>query len=579
VTCKKQKEYIGTNPYPEKVMAEQCPNPVLTSTCISRSGYESIRDAVRSQLRSISSRCSNKECPRADWAGCVLRMAGHDFMDFDPSTDPPSGGSDGCLDLTDQDNMGLAECLHHGEHGQALKSTYLKYCGHISLADFLVIAAEAVMYHSLSATQQAKQNVNFIKHFKWGRTTARECPGSADRLPHGTDGCGAVKNVFIDSMGLSKSEATALMGVHTLGRARTENSGHFGRWTTSAKNSRKFNNDYYKSLLKKGWRPMKKVCGRESTHQWVRQGPGPMPSGSNTEMMLDTDLCLAYNIPKGASGEVCCAWQDQSLGNKWERWEHCGGKWQGARKGLAKIRGPAKRTKKGDCSRKGYAASHVKRFAKSESEWLKAFQRAWTKATSNGFSDLKPLRVSCSVEATAAEGEPREDGEAAADEEEGKAASKEEEAEEEEGEAAEEEGYEAEAGVDEAAAEEAKEEAGEAAAKEKEAKEEKGEAAEEAGEAAAEEAQEEAGEASLQEEEAEIEKGEAAEEAEEEEGEAAAKEEAAEEKGEVAAKEEGEAATKEEAEEGANAGEEEAEEVVLMQKKPQPVNESCSWEP
>jgi len=246
--------------------------------------------------------------------------------------------------------------------------------------------------------KKQKKNLDFITHFQWGRTTAEKCEGAAYRLPNSADGCEAVKNVFMDAMGLTKKQATALMGVHTLGQAKTKNSGHAGRWS-DAKNTRKFNNNYYNSLLKKGWRPMKEVCGNKLKHQWARQGPGPMPSGSKTEMMLDTDICLAYNIPKGARGEICCAWQDQTLGNKWERWEMCGGKWQGKSK---KWRtGPAKRTKKGDCSRKGFAAKDVKTFAKSESKWLQEFQKAWTIATSNGFSDLKYLNESCSSESHA----------------------------------------------------------------------------------------------------------------------------------------------------------------------------------
>ena len=47
--------------------------------------------------------------------------------------------------LTDADNSGLAECLHAGEFGISIADAYEDFCESVSLADFLVIAAEAVM--------------------------------------------------------------------------------------------------------------------------------------------------------------------------------------------------------------------------------------------------------------------------------------------------------------------------------------------------------------------------------------------------------------------------------------------------
>ena len=46
------------------------------------------------------------------FAGCLLRTAGHDFMDFRYLEDGSStGGSDGCINFHDPDNKGVAECL------------------------------------------------------------------------------------------------------------------------------------------------------------------------------------------------------------------------------------------------------------------------------------------------------------------------------------------------------------------------------------------------------------------------------------------------------------------------------------
>lgn len=57
---------------------------------------------------------------QTDYAACLLRLEGHDLMDFrrDFRTESKkrnipklSGGSDGCVNFEDSDNKGLAECL------------------------------------------------------------------------------------------------------------------------------------------------------------------------------------------------------------------------------------------------------------------------------------------------------------------------------------------------------------------------------------------------------------------------------------------------------------------------------------
>jgi len=52
-----------------------------------------------------------------------------------------SGGNDGCVNFHDKDNMGLVDCIQKTN----IVSAYDEYCGVVSLADFIVIAAEATM--------------------------------------------------------------------------------------------------------------------------------------------------------------------------------------------------------------------------------------------------------------------------------------------------------------------------------------------------------------------------------------------------------------------------------------------------
>lgn len=71
---------------------------------------------------------------------CLLRTAGHDFMDFRPNHEH-EGGSDGCINFSDPDNGGLQECLTR--HG--IPELFEEHRAKVSLADFLVIIAEAAM--------------------------------------------------------------------------------------------------------------------------------------------------------------------------------------------------------------------------------------------------------------------------------------------------------------------------------------------------------------------------------------------------------------------------------------------------
>ena len=57
--------------------------------------------------------------------------------------------------------------------------------------------------------------------------------------------------------------AAAIMGAHTVGRVTIENSGYNGHWSDE-KNSGIFNNNYYKSILAKGWGPELSICENDA---------------------------------------------------------------------------------------------------------------------------------------------------------------------------------------------------------------------------------------------------------------------------------------------------------------------------
>lgn len=383
------------NATPTKLMA--CSSAVGVTTCMSFDQYDAIITAVRNQLESLPSTCTASNCPQADWAGCVLRMAGHDFMDFANG----QGGSDACTDMEDPENAGLPQCLSTGEHGKSLQDVYQQICHVVSLADFLVIAAEAVIASTRARHEAATAGappLDLRSQFKFGRRTASSCDFAVGRLPDPERGCVAVDETFVQRMGLSWSQAAALMGVHTLGRAKIENSGYHG-WWSDPENSRKFNNNYYVSLVAKGWTPEHSISGNPNKNQWERSDIGRDTSTDGHEMMLNTDVCLVWtegrqDTPVVAKDENCCAWIVRGA------IDNNGGEFCGSQS----VRGPAERpnccgNNNDDCGDpgdpEGPAANAVLNFAADEAAWINTFVVAWRIATENGHTSLQTLKSTC----------------------------------------------------------------------------------------------------------------------------------------------------------------------------------------
>lgn len=387
---------------------------VMTTESMTVADYDAAYDSVASRYNTLPIECNATFCPQADWSGCVLRAAGHDFMDFEGGRFGTIGGSDGCLDLHDEENNGLHECLYEGEFGVSILQAYQEHCTTVSLADFLVIAGESVMHLARQHVVEAdpsKMSLDFKTDFMYGRTTAETCPWAVGRLVDGEESCTAVEEAFGTRMGLSWRETAALMGVHTLGRAEVRHSGYDGFWS-DPNNSRLFNNDYYTSILDKGWMA-ERVAGNPLKNQWFRSDDGGR-GVAHKEMMLNTDMCLAYTNAKGQdlnageelsdNSDGCCAWRfssdakfDQYTNNYFVKGEDfCGSVDYPTNVGATRTQmrmccGGMVR----DCGTPqtlaGPAFYDVKDFALSEESWLQEFGHAWRKATGNGARDLKRL--------------------------------------------------------------------------------------------------------------------------------------------------------------------------------------------
>merc|ERR1712232_447930 len=94
---------------------------------------------------------------------------------------------------------------------------------------------EAMMIRTRPDFSPATNTSNTLSFdFKFGRQTATTCKRTSETaLPNPTDGCAAVDDVFNKRLALKDWRASAaLMGTHTLGRMRSQNSGFEGWWNT-----------------------------------------------------------------------------------------------------------------------------------------------------------------------------------------------------------------------------------------------------------------------------------------------------------------------------------------------------------
>lgn len=139
----------------------------------------------------------------------------------------------------------------------------------------------------------------FKDQFRAGRTTAESCSWNVDLMPDPEAGCKDVQSVFGEHVFKFRSNpdkkgfTAAIMGAHTLGSAKPENSGYEGSWS-SKESEGVFDNDYFRQLLTRGWGPDLAVGGNEGKNQWKivdRAGP---PS-THRQMMLNSDMCLAFD--------------------------------------------------------------------------------------------------------------------------------------------------------------------------------------------------------------------------------------------------------------------------------------------
>lgn len=132
-------------------------------------------------------------------------------------------------------------------------------------------------------TAASETNPNADFPMRWGRLDAADCAAESNKLPNAEKTLTHVLE-WTSGMGLSTTEATALMGAHTLGRMEAQFSGYAGNWVRNV--ARLDGQAYYSEMINKPWN--RQVDGMGTKHSWVEPRAGTV--------MLNTDMALAFDI-------------------------------------------------------------------------------------------------------------------------------------------------------------------------------------------------------------------------------------------------------------------------------------------
>lgn len=221
-------------------------------------------------------------------AAQLLRLSFHDCV----------GGCDGCVNLNNPENAGLREPI------QALAGISTRFSNVLTRADVWVLAGLAAAESSLPQGANLQFNTEFL-----GRPVCaeddpfggpiRELPG-----PHLT--ADQLIEFFLKNFGFSNRDTAAIMGAHTMGRARRQNSGFDGvaGWTLTPD---VLDNGFYRALLTS---PLERAFVQERQRDngqilWRRNTNGVPLFMLNADMALVVDLEGSINLVAG--GTVSCS--------------------------------------------------------------------------------------------------------------------------------------------------------------------------------------------------------------------------------------------------------------------------------
>ncbi|XP_067949770.1 uncharacterized protein [Watersipora subatra] len=196
------------------------------------------------------------------------------------------GGCDGCIDTTNHHNNGL------GNSYRELRNLHSTHSSNITLADLIALAAVEAGNEGLRASGKEDADIPY----RIGRQTCADpdAPRKQTLFPEGHDPNAIV--VLMNEFSITRLEAVALLGAHSLGRCTGANSGFHGPWDNSPN---KLDNAYYRSLLGTDWVT---TVGPGGKVQWTADRNNP-----DSRMMLNADMATFKQFTvRGNSSEPSC---------------------------------------------------------------------------------------------------------------------------------------------------------------------------------------------------------------------------------------------------------------------------------
>jgi len=276
---------------------------------------------------------------RAGILGGFVRLAFHDAGTYDRNNPETSGKSDGCVDLSAPDNAGLSTLI------DLLAPVVNRHSLIMSRADIWNLAANTAITNSLP-NRGGTLNIPL----RYGRIDVADATSACsesdnNKLPNAELSHQHTTAVFVERMGFTQLEITALMGAHTLGRADADASGYDGAWVVS---SSTFDNTYYSDIIRRPW---VRDANENGQHFW-------RDPNADT-IMLNTDMALAFDIGDDATVNL----------------NNCRtGRGGGGQRG-------------NNCPNTAENAETVATFANNQQTWFNEFAKAWVKLQELGYPE------------------------------------------------------------------------------------------------------------------------------------------------------------------------------------------------
>lgn len=332
--------HVHTQAQAQTQTAAQC---TTRTALITPPDYYTMYRAIATAITATNSR-DTPTSQRGDFSGGILRLAFHDAAEFMQGADDGLG-PDGCFDASQADNAGLAPIVAD------VDVLWLPFCRTISRADFWVLAATV----AVETTVTEDTTASITLPFRYGRGTNSNCTyDGATRLPGAEQGESEIQRVLVGNMGLTETDAVALLGAHTLGRSETANSGYDGPWT---RRPGEFDNTYFESVVNQGWTRNT----LDATHTtWLRGGGDDNGNTMNSDatIMLNADMELAFEAVDSDG--------------------RCGGNGGGGRRG---------------CDENDSLASITRGFIGNDARFFAAFSAAFGKMTELGHTTLRSVAL------------------------------------------------------------------------------------------------------------------------------------------------------------------------------------------